>query len=128
MLKAEIMTKLTNREEEILKILWDLKEAFVKEIIERLPDEPKPHYNTISTMVRLMEEKGWVGHIAIGGSHKYYPILQKEEYKKSFIPKVIQDYFDNSYKSMVTFFAKQDKLSADDLREILEMIEKEEEK
>lgn len=122
------MTKLTNREEEILQILWDLNEAFVKDIIEHLPEDPKPHYNTISTMVRLMAEKGWIGHKAYGGSHKYFPILQKEEYRKTMVPKVIQDYFDNSYKNMVSFFAKQDNLSADDLREILEMIEKGEKK
>ncbi|MFA5620189.1 MAG: BlaI/MecI/CopY family transcriptional regulator [Weeksellaceae bacterium] len=122
------MTKLTKREEEILQILWNLKEAFVKEIIEQLPDDPKPHYNTISTIVRLMEEKGMVGHKSLGGSHRYYPILKKEEYRKSFLPGIIKDYFDDSYKGMVTFFAKQEKLSADDLREILKIIEKGEEK
>lgn len=122
------MTKLTNREEEILQILWNLEEAFVKEIIEQLPDDPKPHYNTISTMVRIMEEKGWVGHKSYGGSHKYFPVLQKEEYRKTMMPKVIHNYFDNSYKNVVSFFAKQDKLSADDLREILEMVEKGEKK
>lgn len=122
------MTKLTNREEEILQVLWNLKHAFVKEIIEHLSDEPKPHYNTISTIVRLMEDKGWVGHEVVGGSHRYFPILQKETYRKSMMPKVIQDYFDNSYKNVVSYFAKNEKLSADDLREILEMIEKDETK
>lgn len=122
------MTKLTNREEEILQILWDLKEAFVKDIIEHLPDDPKPHYNTISTMVRLMEEKGWIGHNTYGSSHKYFPILQKEEYRKSMIPKVIKNYFDNSYKNVVSYFAQNEKLTAEDLREILEIIEKDENK
>lgn len=118
------MTKLTNREEEILQILWRLKEAFVKDIIVALDENPKPHYNTISTMVRLMEEKGWVGHRAVGNTHKYYPILKKEDYKKTIMPRMIRDYFDDSYKNMVSFFAKQEKLSADDLKEILELIEK----
>lgn len=120
--------KLTNREEEILQILWKLKAAFVKEIIEQLPDDPKPHYNTISTLVRLMEEKGLVGYNTVGNSHQYYPLLKKEEYKKSIIPGMIKNYFDNSYVNMVTSFAKQEKLSADDLREILKIIEKGEEK
>lgn len=123
-----MMHKLTTREEQIIQLLWELKEAYVKDLIRLLPDDPKPHYNTISTMVRLMEEKGWVGHKAVGGSHLYYPILKKEEYKKSFMPKLVKDYFDNSTKNLVSFFAKQEKLSADDLREILEMIEKDEKK
>lgn len=119
------MIKLTNREEEIIQILWEKKEAYVKDIIDSLNETPKPHYNTISTLVRLMADKGWVGYRVMGGSHKYFPILQKEEYRKSFMSKMISDYFDNSYKDLVSFFAKQEKLTADDLREILEIIEKE---
>lgn len=119
------MIKLTNREEEIIQILWEKKEAYVKDIIDSLNETPKPHYNTISTLVRLMADKGWVGYRVMGGSHKYFPILQKEEYQKSFMSKMISDYFDNSYKDLVSFFAKQEKLTADDLREILEIIEKE---
>lgn len=119
------MIKLTNREEEIIQILWEKKEAYVKDIIDSLNETPKPHYNTISTLVRLMADKGWVGYLVMGGSHKYFPILQKEEYQKSFMSKMISDYFDNSYKDLVSFFAKQEKLTADDLREILEIIEKE---
>lgn len=118
------MEKLTNREEEILQILWDKGEAFIKDIIPEMQDEL--HYNTVSTLVRLMVDKGFVGNEPVGNSHKYFPILKKEDYKKSFVPQVIKKYFDNSYKSMVTYFAEEEKLSAKDLREILEIIEKNE--
>ena len=116
------MEKLTNKEEEIMRVLWKLKKAFVKEIVAELP-EPKPHYNTISTVVRNMEEKGFIKYHAFGKSHQYYPAISKEAYKKTFMHKTIQHYFENSYKNVVSFFAKEEKISVSELKEIISIIE-----
>jgi predicted transcriptional regulator len=117
------MQKLTNKEEEIMQILWKLKKAFVKEIMQEISDD-QPHYNTLSTIVRNLEEKDYVAHNAFGNTHQYYPIVTIEDYRKRFMSTAIDTYFNSSYKSMVSFFAKEDKISAAELREILEMIEK----
>jgi BlaI family transcriptional regulator, penicillinase repressor len=117
------MQKLTNKEEEIMHILWKLKKAFVKEVMAEIIDE-QPHYNTLSTIIRNLEEKGYVSHNAYGNTHQYFPIVAIEEYRKEFMNTAIENYFDNSYKNMVSFFAEEDKISADELREILEIIEK----
>jgi predicted transcriptional regulator len=117
------MLKLTNKEEEIMHILWKLKKAFVKEIQAEITED-QPHYNTLSTIVRNLEEKGYVSHNAFGNTHQYYPVVSIEDYRKGFMSTAIDNYFNSSYKSMVSFFAKEEKISADELREILAMIEK----
>ena len=117
------MEKLTNKEEEILRILWDLEKAFVKEILEQVKDQ-NLHYNTVSTIVRNMEEKGYVAHKAFGKTHQYYATVSKENYRKQFMNQATKKFFDNSFKNVVSFFAKEEKISADELREILEVIEK----
>jgi len=117
------MEKLTNKEEEIMRVLWHLKKAFVKEVVVELP-EPKPHYNTISTIIRNMEEKGFVKHNSFGNTHQYLPNVSKEKYREKFMQKTIQNYFENSYKSVVSFFAKEEKISVDELKEIISIIEK----
>ena len=117
------MQKLTNKEEEVMQILWKLEKAFVKEIMAEIKED-QPHYNTLSTIVRILEEKGFVGHTAFGNSHQYYPIVALEDYRKRFMTTAIDNYFDRSYKNLVSFFAKEEKISADELREILDMIEK----
>ncbi|AXB57931.1 MULTISPECIES: BlaI/MecI/CopY family transcriptional regulator [Flavobacterium] len=116
------MQKLTNKEEEIMMILWKLKKAFVKEIQAEITED-QPHYNTLSTIVRNLEEKGYVGHNAFGNTHQYFPVVAIEDYRKGFMKTAIDNYFNSSYKSMVSFFAKEEKISADELREILSMIE-----
>ncbi|MEP3211296.1 MAG: BlaI/MecI/CopY family transcriptional regulator [Maribacter sp.] len=116
------MQKLTNKEEEIMKILWQLEKAFVKEIRAELQGD-KPHYNTLSTIVRNLEDKKYVGHEAFGNTHRYYPLVSKESYRKKFINSTIADYYDNSYKSLVSFFAKEEKISVDELKEIINLIE-----
>ncbi|MDY0990153.1 BlaI/MecI/CopY family transcriptional regulator [Flavobacterium sp. CFBP9031] len=121
------MQKLTNKEEEIMVILWKLKKAFVKEIQAEITED-QPHYNTLSTIVRNLEEKGYVGHNAFGNTHQYFPIVAIEDYRKGFMKTAIDNYFNSSYKSMVSFFAKEEKISADELREILSMIENKNEK
>jgi predicted transcriptional regulator len=117
------MQKLTNKEEEIMQILWKLKKAFVKEVLAEITEE-QPHYNTLSTIIRNLEEKGFVSHNAFGNTHQYFPIVKMEDYRKRFMNTAIETYFDSSYKNMVSFFAKEEKISAEELREILEMIEK----
>jgi predicted transcriptional regulator len=117
------MQKLTNKEEEIMQILWKLEKAFVKEVLAEITEE-QPHYNTLSTIIRNLEEKGFVSHNAFGNTHQYFPIVKMEDYRKRFMNTAIDTYFDSSYKNMVSFFAKEEKISAEELREILAMIEK----
>jgi predicted transcriptional regulator len=117
------MQKLTNKEEEIMHILWKLEKAFVKELLAEIKDE-KPHYNTLSTIVRNLEEKGYVGYTAYGKTHQYFPIITKEDYRERFMNTAIESYFNSSYKNVVSFFAKEEKISVDDLKEIIELIEK----
>jgi len=117
------MQKLTNKEEEIMHILWSLKKAFVKDVLAEIVED-KPHYNTLSTIIRNLEEKGYVSYTAYGNTHQYYPIVTKEAYRKEFMNTAIENYFNNSYKNMVSFFAEEQKISAKELREILELIEK----
>jgi BlaI family penicillinase repressor len=118
----QTMQKLTNKEEEIMHILWKLEKAFVKEVMAEIAED-QPHYNTLSTIVRNLEEKGFVSHNAFGNTHQYFPIVSKEEYRKKFMNTAIDTYFNSSYKNMVSLFAKEEKISAEELREILAMIE-----
>ena len=121
--KNILMEKLTNKEEEIMRVLWKLKKAFVKEVVAELP-KPKPHYNTVSTIIRNMEDKGFIGYHAFGKSHQYYPLVSKEAYKKTYMHNTIHHYFENSYKNVVSFFAKEEKISVSELKEIISIIEK----
>ncbi len=120
--KMEIR-ELTNAEEEIMQKLWTLEKAFVKDIIEELP-EPKPAYNTVSTIVRILESKGFVGHEAFGKSHRYYPLISKDRYKNFAAGKLSSSYFDNSARNMVSFFIEGSKLNLKEADEILRIIEK----
>ncbi|HEX9825606.1 MAG TPA: BlaI/MecI/CopY family transcriptional regulator [Flavobacteriaceae bacterium] len=117
------MQKLTNKEEEIMHILWKLEKAFVKDVLAEMKED-KPHYNTLSTIIRNLEEKGYVGYNAFGKTHQYYPIVSKEAYKKRFMNAAIENYFNSSYKNVVSFFAKEEKISVDELKEIIALIEK----
>ena len=117
------MQKLTNKEEEIMQIIWRLKKAFVKEVMAEIKED-QPHYNTLSTIIRNLEEKGFVSYNVFGNTHQYFPIVKMEEYRKRFMNTAIENYFDNSYKNMVSFFAEEQKISAEELREILAIIEK----
>ncbi|NNC51314.1 MAG: BlaI/MecI/CopY family transcriptional regulator [Flaviramulus sp.] len=118
------MEKLTNKEEEIMHILWKLEKAFVKDVLAEISND-KPHYNTLSTIIRNLEDKGYVGYNAYGKTHQYYPIVSKEEYRKRFMNVAIDNYFNNSYKNMVSFFAKEEKISIEELKEIIALIENE---
>jgi len=118
------MKELTKAEELIMHILWKAKRGFVKDLIEFLPD-PKPAYNTVSTIIRILEKKGFVSHRAYGKSHEYYPLITKDEYKKQFMKSFVKRYFGNSFQEMVSFFAQDDDMSLDDLEEIKEWISEE---
>jgi len=116
------MQKLTNKEEEIMRILWKLEKAFVKDVLAEIQSD-KPHYNTLSTIIRHLEVKGYVSYTAYGKTHQYFPIVTKEAYRKRFMNTAIESYFNNSYKNVVSFFAKEEKISVDDLKEIIKLIE-----
>jgi len=116
------MKELTKTEEQIMHILWNLKKGFVNDIIERMP-EPKPAYNTVSTIVRILESKGIVKHKAYGKTHEYYPLISKEQYTKGFLNKFIKNYFSSSYKNMVSFFSKNDNLTTKEIEEIIDILQ-----
>lgn len=106
-----------------MQILWKIGQGFVNDILEHFPD-PRPAYNTVSTIVRILEKKGFVAHEAFGKSHRYYPLVSKKEYTRKFMKGFIKNYFSDSYKEMVSFFAREEKLSKEDLDEIRKMINK----
>jgi BlaI family penicillinase repressor len=118
------MEELTKTEERVMQILWNLKKAFVKDIIEAMPDDPKPPYNTISSVVRLLEKKGYVDYTAYGKTYEYFPAITKAEYRKASFKKMFTGYFDNSVESLLSFMVKEQKLGEDDIKKIREMIDK----
>lgn len=121
------MKELTRAEEQLMQILWKLKKGFVKDLIDRIP-EPKPAYNTVSTFIRIMEKKGFVGHTAFGKTHEYYPLITKKEYTKLYMKSFIKNYFSNSFQEMVSFFAKEDKMSISEIEKLLMDVKKDLEK
>ena len=118
------MKQLTKAEEDVMQVLWKLDQAFVKEIIEEF-SEPKPAYNTVSTIIRILEKKGVVGHESFGKSHRYHPLITKEEYTKRFMNRFVKDYFSGSYSNMVSFFTNQKNLSVKELEALLSELKEE---
>jgi BlaI family penicillinase repressor len=118
------MKELTRAEEQIMHVLWALESAYVKDIIERLPS-PKPAYNTVSTIVRILEKKGFVDHEAFGKTYLYRPIVPKEDYTQAFLKHFVRDYFDDSYQELVSFFARDKNLTVAELEEILAALREE---
>ncbi|MDX5436174.1 MAG: BlaI/MecI/CopY family transcriptional regulator [Pontibacter sp.] len=112
------MKELTRAEEEIMQVLWKLERAFVRDILEELP-EPKPAYNTVSTIVRILESKGFVGHEAFGKSHQYYPLVAQDKYKSFFLKNFMSGYFGGSFERLVSFFAKDNNLDVQELDELM---------
>ena len=119
------MKTLTQAEEEIMHILWQLQEANIAAVIDEMP-EPKPAYNTVSTITRILESKKFVDYRKEGRGHIYFPIVSKDAYSRATAGKFASNYFKGSYKSMVSFFMEQEKLSVQDLEEILKEINKKE--
>lgn len=123
MYKASITMKhLTNREEEIMNLFWEKGSLFVKDIIDLLTD-PKPHYNTISTIVRGLEEKGFLGHEQFGNTHRYFAIISREEFSKNTLKKMVGKYFNKSYASVVSMFVQEEKISLEEIRELIRQAE-----
>lgn len=115
------MKKLTEREEELMTLLWDNGPMFVREIIDRMP-EPKPHFNTVSTFVRLLESKGFVTHSKFGGSYRYEAAMSRDDFSRSTLRDVVDRYFGSSIKASVSALVENEKLSDDEIRELIEMV------
>ena len=120
------MENLTGREEEVMQILWDLDKALVRDIMERLPNSKQP-YTTVSSIVRILERKGFVSHKPYGNTHEYFPIISKAEYRKRKFKGLLTQYFDNSIESVVSFLVKEENISPKEIEELTRMITKESE-
>lgn len=116
------MKRLTQKEEEIMRMFWMYGAMFVRELLA-FYEEPKPHYNTVSTLVRGLEEKGFVGYKAYGNTYQYYPLISEKEYKSSALKEVISQYYDNSYTNVVSTFIEEEGMSVDELKALIEQIE-----
>jgi len=112
------MKELTRAEEEIMQVLWALENAYVKDIIAEFP-EPKPAYNTVSTITRILQQKGFVGHQSVGKSHQYFPLIAKSEYSQKFMKGFVSRFFSGSYHEMVSFFANEKDMSLAELEQVL---------
>lgn len=115
------INELTKAEDQVMQILWKLEHAFVKDIIEELPD-PKPAYNTVSTIVRILETKGFIDHKAYGKTHEYFPTISKDKYTKFYLNNLLKGYFNGSFQNLVSFFAKENKMDVKSLEKLLEEI------
>ncbi|WP_316850239.1 BlaI/MecI/CopY family transcriptional regulator [Pedobacter agri] len=116
------MEELTKTEERIMQVLWKLQKAFVKDIIDELDENPKPPYNTISSIVRLLEKKGYIDYKAYGKTYEYFPTITKDEYTKTTFSKMFSGYFDSSPANLLSFMVKEEKLSEKDIEEIKKVI------
>lgn len=116
------MQKLTSKEEEIMTLFWAKGPLFVREIVDLYPD-PKPHFNTISTMVRILETRNFLSHRKFSGTHQYYPLISAEQFRKSTLSSVVSKYFDNSYLGVVSTLVKDEKIPLDELKRLIEEIE-----
>lgn len=116
------MKNLTPREEVIMNLLWDNGPMFVKEMLQHY-DDPKPHFNTVSTFVRILEDEGYIGHRAFGVSYQYHALISREEYHKRTVRKVISKYFNNSYMGLVSSLVKEEEITLDELKELIRQVE-----
>lgn len=114
--------ELTKAEEEIMQVMWNLEKAFVKNVIEKLP-EPKPAYNTVSTIIRILEQKGFIDHVAYGKTYEYFPVISRDEYRKFASSKLMSSYFGGSLKQMVSFFVNEEKIDLKEADEIMKLME-----
>lgn len=117
------MKELTKAEEQVMQILWRIKKGYVTDFLDYFPD-PKPAYNTVSTIIRILEKKGFIDHEPAGKSYIYYPIVSKSDYSKHSLSQLVKGYFSNSYKQMVSFFSEDENLSIKDLEEMKALIDK----
>ena len=115
------MKRLTSKEEEILGYFWAKGPLFVRELLD-LQEEPKPHYNTLSSIVRTLEEKGYIGYKVFGNTHQYYALISEDEYRKKTLKQVVDKYFDNSYTRVVSTLIEEEALTLDELQELIQQI------
>ena len=116
------MQKLTNKEEELMNYFWQYGAMFVRDVV-LLYEEPKPHFNTVSTMVRTLETKGFLDHEAFGNTYRYRPVVSQEEFSKGVLGSVVTRYFDNSYKRAVSALIEEEKISVSELEELIRMVQ-----
>ena len=109
---------LTKAEEEIMQVLWKQEQAFIKDLVDAMP-EPKPHYNTVSTIIKILCDKGVVGYESFGKSNRYYPLVKKADYTRKSMKQFVKGYFEGSYTNMLSFFAKEKDISIEELESIL---------
>lgn len=117
------MKELTKAEDQVMQILWALKKGVVKDIIEKMP-KPRPAYNTVSTIVRILETKGFVDHKAYGKTHEYFPLITKEKYMKVYLNNLVKGYFDGSFNNLVSFFARENKMDVKEIEKLLNELKK----
>lgn len=118
------MKELTKAEEQVMQVLWTIEKGVVKDLLQQF-EEPKPAYNTVSTIVRILEKKGFVGHKAYGKTHEYFPLVTKSEYTKRYFGNFMSNYFSNSYKALASFLTDDKKISIQELEEMKELMEEE---
>lgn len=117
------MKELTKAEDQIMQVLWGLEKAFVKDIIDQMPN-PKPAYNTVSTIVRILEKKGFIGYKAYGKTHEYFPLISKEHYTRFYLNNMVTGYFNGSFHNLVSFFAKENNMKVQDIEQLVKELEK----
>ncbi|PID71067.1 MAG: CopY family transcriptional repressor [Flavobacteriales bacterium] len=117
------MRQLTKAEEQLMQLLWDMQKATVKDLIQQLP-KPKPAYNTVSTIIRILEEKGFVSHETYGKGYKYFPLVKKELYTNQSLNKLVDGYFGGSFKSLVSFFVQKNNVDIKEIESILKEIDR----
>jgi predicted transcriptional regulator len=116
------MVTLTKAEEKIMQILWNIEKGFIKDILEQFP-APKPPYNSVSTIVRVLVKKEIVGYTEYGGTYEYFPLISKEDYSKGQLNRIVKDYFGNSFKQVASFFSEKKDLKSSEVDEIIRMLE-----
>jgi predicted transcriptional regulator len=115
--------ELTRAEDQVMQILWRIGKGFVKDLIEEMP-EPKPAYNTVSTIVRILETKGFIDHKAYGKTHEYFPLISKEKYTRFYLNNILKGYFNGSFQNLVSFFARDNKMNSRDIEKLLDELKK----
>lgn len=123
MTKKQVIRELTKAELQLMQLLWKREKAFVNDLIEDLP-QPKPAYNTVSTIVRILEKKGFVSHNSYGKTHEYYPLVNRDIYLNSYMGNVLQSFFSNSLPNLVSFLSKKEGISLEEADEIMKIINK----
>ena len=116
------MKELTKAEEQVMQVLWKLEKAFVKDVLEELP-EPKPAYTTVSTIIRILEQKGFVDYTAYGKTHEYFPIVSRDAYSRFITRHLLKDYYSGSLHNLVSHFAEKDKIDAKEAEAIMRILE-----